>query len=166
MKQARLHTGWRCPTLGQRVRLACFVFLLQVIKDLLDHQRAFNTGNDFHGAASLSACFNIDVEDAFQSQPPGHGRAAFGGRLVLRLIEGLGLGAFTTLGGRHQGTIFTVGSKHPVPTGEVDSRLRHQRRQFYNEVRPRLLQQFETVGGLPSDRHLARENRALPALHR
>ena len=78
-------------------------------------------------------------EDAFQSLRPGHGRAAFGRRLVLRLIEGLGLAAFTTLGGRHQRTMFTVGTvrrsgKHPVETGEVDSRLRHQRRQFCNEV--------------------------------
>ncbi len=35
--------------------------MLQVIKDLLDHYRVFNAGDDFHGAAAAAAGLDVDI---------------------------------------------------------------------------------------------------------
>ena len=82
--------------------------MLQVLKDLLDHPRIFDAGNDLHGPAAGRTGLNVDAKDAFQALCPGHGRAAFGRRLVLRLIGRFELATFTPLGGRDQRTVLTV----------------------------------------------------------
>jgi hypothetical protein len=54
VEKVRLHVKrWR-TTLGQRVVLVCFLFLLQMIEDLFDHHRIFNPDNDAYGRSSVT----------------------------------------------------------------------------------------------------------------
>lgn len=52
---------WR-PAFGQLSGLTGFCLMLQVIENLLDHYRIFNTGNHLHGAAAGTAGLDVDVE--------------------------------------------------------------------------------------------------------
>jgi hypothetical protein len=62
----------------------------------------------------------------FAGAKTGHRGASFGRRLVLRLVGRFELAAFTSLGGRHPHTMFTVGRKHAMKAGEIDSWLWYQ----------------------------------------
>jgi hypothetical protein len=44
--------------------------VLQVIKDLLDHYRVFNAGDDFHGAAAAAAGLDVDIENTLEPLRP------------------------------------------------------------------------------------------------
>lgn len=54
---------------------AGFGFVLQVIKDLLDHYRVFNAGDDFHGAAAAAAGLDVDIENTLEPLRPCHRRS-------------------------------------------------------------------------------------------
>jgi len=74
-----------------------------VIKDLLDHLRVFDMGDDLDGTAAFAAYLNLDIEYAFQPLRPIHGGTPLGGRL--RFIGCPDLVALASLCQRH---------KHPV----------------------------------------------------
>lgn len=101
---------------------------------LLDHHWIFDTGDDLDAAAAFTASLDINIENALEALRPGHGRAAFGWHLVLRLIRHFSLVAFTTLGRRHPGAVFAVGCEHAMKSCQVHSGLGHQGHQSCNEV--------------------------------
>lgn len=59
--------------------------MFEMIQDLLDHRRAFNTGDDLHRATAQIAGLDVDLEHAFQALSPSHRRVTLGCRLVLIL---------------------------------------------------------------------------------
>ena len=63
----------------ERPGLTGFCLVLQVIEDLLDHYRIFNTGNHLHGATADTAGLDVDVEYTFEALCPSHRRSPFGG---------------------------------------------------------------------------------------
>ena len=146
----------RRPTFRQQVCPRRTGSLLQVAKYLLNNYRIFDTSDDLNGTAAFT-CLDIDVEDALEALCPGHGRAPFGRPRVLQCIRQFALIALAPLRPCDQRTMRTVRRKHPVETGEIDARFRHQRRQFCNEVQ-RLEDDMRgavTIGGFQFLAHLA-----------
>jgi hypothetical protein len=74
--------------------------LPQVIKDLRERLRVFDTGDDLDGTVAFAVCLNLDVEYAFQSLRPSHGGTPLGGRL--RFIGCPGLVTLASFCRRHK----------------------------------------------------------------
>ncbi len=116
---------WPCPSDG---------------RDLLDHHRVFDASNHLQRPAAFSTGLDIDVEDTLQALRPGHGSPALSWRWWF--IRYPGLVALAPRSLRDQGAVFSVGDKHTMEACQVDSGLRHQRRQSCNgrscaSLRPR-----------------------------
>mgnify|MGYP000550437910 CR=1 FL=1 len=77
------------------------------------------------GPLALLAGFNVDIEYSFQPLGPGHRNVALGeAAIILTLISLL-----ATLAPAHrcdQGSVFGVGSKHPVDSGQIHPGSGHQ----------------------------------------
>lgn len=57
----------------------------------------------------MTAKVDVDVEDSFQTLPPGHGGPAFGGRAVFMRLRHVGLVALAPFGWRHLRTVRAFG---------------------------------------------------------
>ena len=108
------------------IRLGCF--LLQVLEDVLNDLRVFDTGNHLDLTTAVFADFNVDVEDALEPLHPGHGAMSFLGHLIgpFRIRRGCLFGLLATLRWRHINPVFAVGGKNAVKAGQVDPRLGNQ----------------------------------------
>lgn len=53
--------------------------MLKVIEALLDHDRIFDAGDNFRGAAAGTAGLDIDIEYTLEPLCPGHQRSPFDG---------------------------------------------------------------------------------------
>src|SRR5690606_40863471 len=104
---------------------AGFGFVLQVIKDLLDHYRVFNAGDDSHGAAAAAAGLDVDIENTLEPLRPCHRRSPL--CWCCRFISHPDLVAPAPFCRRDQRPVPTVRSEHPVErpeehTSELQSR--------------------------------------------
>src|SRR5690606_39890629 len=111
---------------------AGFGFVLQVIKDLLDHYRVFNAGDDFHGAAAAAAGLDVDIENTLEPLRPCHRRSPL--CWCCRFISHPDLVAPAPFCRRDQRPVPTVGCEHPAEAGWVDSGRRYQGGQPGNEI--------------------------------
>ena len=94
-----------------------------VLEDRGDDIGIFDAGDDAQFAAALGAGLDVDGEDAFQALRPGHG-----GKGLIRLF--VARFAFC-----HDGlTMLANRREHAVEPGEVQSRMRDQRRRAGDEV--------------------------------
>ena len=55
---------WWRPAVGQTGGLETQRFIAQVRQYLRNHQRVFDTGDDFHGTAAFTTPVDVDVEYA------------------------------------------------------------------------------------------------------
>ena len=111
-------------------------FLLQVLKDQLNHLRIFDAGNHVDVTAAVFADFDINIEDALETLLPSHGTMALCGALATPVgIEGFRfVGLLATLGRRHLNPMLAIGRKDAMEAREVNSRLGYQRGQLGHEV--------------------------------
>jgi hypothetical protein len=100
------------PGFRYRPELTGVAFVLQVIEDLLDHHRIFDTRNDLDGATALTACLDINVENTLESLRPTHRRSPFAGCWLL--IGQLSFVASAPLCWCHQRPVPTVRCKHTI----------------------------------------------------
>ena len=100
---------------------------------LLDHQRVFDAGDDFHAATADTASFGVDIEHALQALCPAHRYVACDrlGRFWPRCF---GLITPAAPGRRHPRSVLTVGREHTVIARQIHPWFGHQRRQMGNEV--------------------------------
>ncbi len=66
--------------MGYRPGPAGLGLVFEVIEDLLDHPRVFDTGNHLDRTGAFPAGLDIDVENTFEPLCPGHRRSPFGWR--------------------------------------------------------------------------------------
>lgn len=90
-------------------------------EDLADHDGIFDAGNDFHGAATGLAGFDVDVEGPLEALCPSHGGMTPGGGLVRGFVRRVGFSSLTTPGRSNQCSMVDVGREHAVEAGEVDA---------------------------------------------
>ena len=64
---------------GMWNRCSRFNGLCEVLKNLFDYRRIFDTGDHPDGAAALLPGLGIDLEYTFEALRPGHGGTALGG---------------------------------------------------------------------------------------
>jgi hypothetical protein len=103
-------------------------------ENLFNDRRVFNAGDDPHCPATGRAGLDIDAEDPFQALSTGHRGAPFARCRLLPIPRRGMLASPAPLGRRHPRAVFAVRRKHPVETGEIESRLGHQGRQPGDEV--------------------------------
>ncbi len=113
---------WR-PALRQTGGLWIQPFSAQVRQYLLNHQRVFDAGGDFHAAAADAAGFDVDSEHPLQTLRPAHRCMADNGCGVFRPGR-FGLATPTSPRRRHQRAMFTIGREHAVIARQIDPRLR------------------------------------------
>jgi len=106
--------------------------VFEVIEDLLDHPRVFDTGNHLDRTGAFPAGLDIDVENTFEPLCPGHRRPPFGWRW--RLIGYPSLMSPAPLWGRHPRPVLAVRRNHPMAAGQADSGLGHQAHQSYDKA--------------------------------
>jgi hypothetical protein len=129
--QPRQSNSPDCPAFRQRPGLTGLGFMHQVIEDMLDHYRIFNTGYRLHGAATDAT--GLDVDNTLEPLRSGHRGSAFGG--CWRLIRSPGLVTPAPLCRHHQRPVLAAGRKHPMKPGKIlHTRLRHQRCQPGYEI--------------------------------
>ena len=110
----------------------------------VDNRLILNAGDHFGFTAALWAHRHIDVEYPFQALCPGHDLMVLFRGFVFDFLTGASFAAF---GWRHIKTVFAVGGKYTVETGQVYSRFRHQCRQLGNEIQ-RLKDAVGSAGGV------------------
>ena len=93
---------------------------MQEGKNLIDHHRVLDAGDNLYSTTAFTAGLDIDIENPHQSLCPGHGCARFGRRLVFQFIWRFNLVAFAPSGRRHQCTVLAVGSEHTVKSGQIN----------------------------------------------
>ena len=97
--------------MGYRPGPAGLGLVFEVIEDLLDHPRVFDTGNHLDRTGAFPAGLDIDVENTFEPLCPGHRRSPFGWRW--RLIGYPSLMPPAPLWGRHPRPVLAVRRNHP-----------------------------------------------------
>ncbi len=103
-------------------------------EDLLDHHRIFYAGDNLNGAAAHRAGLDIDVENPLQALHPGHRGPALGGCFFFPVPIRMTFVSLPPLCRHDQRPVLAVRCKHPMETGEIDSRFRHQRRQSCDKI--------------------------------
>lgn len=78
-----VEAAWRRPAFRQEVRWRRGGFVLEVGENRRDGSRVFDAGDDPKRTAAGFAYRHLDLEHTLQSLVPSHGRAAFGGSMVL-----------------------------------------------------------------------------------
>ena len=95
------------PAFSCRVRYA-----IQVSEYFFDHTRIFNAGDDFDGAATFWARFNVDVEHPFEPLCPGHGCQALRRRWIWCLFKCLNLSTLAPPGRCDQRPVLAIRCEH------------------------------------------------------
>lgn len=126
----------------------------QVGKDLLDHHRIFNAGDDLDGVAAAVADLDVDVENALQALPPSHCGPAFSGRSVFGRIRRASLVALAAFGRRHLRTMRTIGGENAVKSSQVDPGLGYQGDEPGDEV--------QWLGERPMDGQVGEDGQLVP----
>ena len=66
--------GWRSGEMG--TGFSRFSALFEMLENLFNDRRIFDTGNNLDGTATILTGFNVDIEYALQSLRPSHGGAS------------------------------------------------------------------------------------------
>ncbi len=102
-----------------------------MLENLVDDRLILDAGDHPGLTATPWADQHIDVKYPFQTLRPSHSLAALFGRSAHDFSTGAALSAF---GRCHFNTVFAVGCKYTVESGQVYSGLGYQRRQLGNEI--------------------------------
>ena len=109
-------------------RCAKCVPAVEVRRDLVNHCRGLNAGNELHRPAAMLTGLDVDPEYGFETFSPCHGSALFG-------RTGVSLGAGLAAPGRCDARPPTaVWGKDAVETGQIDPRPWYQCSQPGDEI--------------------------------